>query len=42
MREIITDKEVTILYLSDLTIEAIFKDKMKFMMSEKKDKIEII
>jgi len=42
VREIITDKEVTILYLSDLTIEAIFKDKMKIMMSEKKDKIEII
>ena len=42
VREIITDKEVTILFLSDRTIEAIFKDKVKILLSEIKEHIEII
>ena len=42
VREIITDKEVTLLFLSDRTIEAIFKDKVKILISDIKDNIEII
>ena len=45
VRKIIYDKEVaivTILFLSDKTIEAIFSDKIKILISQIKHKIEII
>jgi hypothetical protein len=40
VREIITDKEVTILFLSDRTVEAIFKDKVKILISDIKEYVE--
>ena len=43
VRKIISYKEdLTILFLSDKTVEAIFKDKIKILISESKDKIQII
>ena len=43
VRKIIVFKEdLTILFLSDKTLEAIFKDKIKILISESKDKIQII
>jgi hypothetical protein len=42
IRKLITYKSVTILFLSDQTIEAIFGDKMKILMSQVNKKIEII
>ena len=42
VRKLITYKSVTILYLSDNTIETIFGDKKKILMSEINQKIEII
>ena len=42
VRKLITYKSVTILYLSDKTIEAIFSDKIKILISEINTKIEII
>ena len=42
VREIIVDKEATILFLSDSTKEAIFKDNVKILISEINEKVEII
>ena len=42
VRNIVTYKNVTLLYLSDLTIEAFFSDKVKILLSEINPKIEII
>ena len=42
VRKIITKKEAIILFLSDETVESIFKDNVKILISESKDKIEII
>jgi len=42
VRKIISDKMATILFLSDGTLEAIFKDKVKILISYNNDKIEII
>jgi len=45
VRDILSHKEsamVTLLFLSDKTIEAIFADKYKILLCEAKDKIEII
>ena len=42
IRNIIVHKRVDILFLSDQTIEAIFKDKIKILISKNNDKIEII
>ena len=42
IRNIIVHSEVTLLFLSDQTIEAIFKDKIKILISKSNDKIEII
>ena len=42
VRNIIVDKEATILFLSDSTKEAIFKDDVKILLSEINNKVEII
>ena len=42
IRNIIVHSGMTILFLSDQTIEAIFKDKTKILISKNNDKIEII
>ena len=42
VRKIIFDKIATILFLSDGTLEAIFKDKVKILISDNNDKIEIL
>ena len=42
VRKIITNTEASILFLSDKTIEAIFKDKIKILISDINKKIEFI
>ena len=42
VRKIITNTEANILFLSDKTIEAIFKDKIKILISDINQKIEFI
>ena len=42
VRKIITNTEASILYLSDKTIEAIFKDRIKILISDINKKIEFI
>ena len=41
-KRIVFKEDLTILFLSDKTLEAIFKDKIKILISEIKDKIQII
>ena len=42
VRKILSSDKATLLFLSDQTIEAIFKDKIKILMSERSNKIEVI